>query len=213
MSRNHTLLKIGSFALAIVSMSAAYLPAQSLPIHGTPTPTPAASKPIRSIKVHVFTWANGYCEIDADNSMTSGIVSNMDFSIIGPTLVIDSTDATYSFVVVTTEVTGSVISALQSLGLVSPAGFDATWPQQLPSLSGPASYVIVADERLSPPNDVLRAAFNTLHSYYQSHRSELAAAAQARAIDAAQAAAHPPASNPPVSFVRLEYPDSPPSYQ
>jgi hypothetical protein len=145
--------------------------------------------------------------------MCSGVVSTIDFAIVGSDLTIDTSDAVYSFSVLRDSVSPATVSQLQLLGWVTANGFDATWPQPLPSLSAPAGYAVIDNsaDSMSPPPDSFRQALNVLHSYYQSHHDELIAQAQARAREAAEAAAR--INTPPVSFIRLEYPAALPTYK
>lgn len=193
-----------STALGLAGIIATLSSAQSL--SDAHAPANSSSKPLRVERFYVFSWPNGYSAVAHQTSMSSSIVSNIDFNIVGPELWIERPEATYCFIVSRIQITRDVLSALRSYGLVDAAGFDLAWPDQLPPRSGSAAYVTVSDQRLPQPDDSIRGALNVLHEYYQSHRLQLTAEANARAIaEAAQLAAPTPTPNPPVSFKRIEY--------
>ena len=204
-------LRAISSALASIAAITAALIAQLLPEANAQAPLIGSAKPVRSATLYVFVWPNGYSEVDTESSMNSGIVSNVDFSIVGPKLCTDSSEATYCFAISTVTVKRDVVTALKSYGLLDITGFDLAWPkQQLPALSGPAAYVVVPDQKLPPPSVPLRRAFDVLHQYYQAHRLELAVEAQARAAATPSAPPTGSASDPPVLFKRIEYPSPSP---
>ncbi len=162
------------------------------------------------LNLYVFRWPNGYSEIDPENCLSSGVVTNMDTTILGPELSIDTPKTSYHFSFVHVDVAPGTVATLTSYGLVDADGFDIAWPQNLPALTGPTRYAIVTDEKLAVPDERSRIAFDLMHAYYQAHRADLIAAAQAAAVS------HPsPTPNPsaaPVTVVGIEYSTPSPSH-
>lgn len=197
-----------SLAFCCAATIAAFLVAQSLPNAQAQTLPGGVSKPVHVETLYVFTWPNGYSEIDTESSMASGVVSTIDFNIVGPELSIDTSDATYRFVISAFSLRNDVVATLQSYGLVDTAGINTAWPSPLPSLTGPASYAVASNPALPAPNQSLLRAYDVLHRYYQAHRVELAAAAQARATAPPPTPA--PSSSPTATFVRVDYPSPTP---
>lgn len=170
------------------------------------------SKPVITQTMYVFTWPNGYSEIDIESSINSPIVTNINFNIVGSKLCIDSVDATYCFDIISTvQMKRQVVAALQLFGLADGAGFDVRWPKALPPLNGPVSYIVVPDPVLPAPSASVRQAFDILHAYYNLHRAQLAAA-QASA-SATPSPSPTPTAGPPVIFEKVEYPSPSPNPQ
>jgi hypothetical protein len=194
-------------AFVDTAVGAIFLIAQFIPggnAQGSPT---GPSKPVISQMMYVFSWPNGYSQVGLEGSL-SCIVTNIDFSIVGPELRIDSDAAIYDFSVSKFAITLGDLPRLKLAHVADSAGFDVEWPKALPSLSGPSAYVVVTDPRMPFSADSLRM-FDILHQYYQAHRLELAAAAQARA---AATPSPSPTPGPPVSFKRIEYPSPSPGH-
>jgi len=160
------------------------------------------SKPVIVQTLAVLSWSNGYSEVDG-NGPFDRTVSTIDFGIVPTHLKIDATDATYSFTVSRTAVAQSDLPRLQVAQVANTAGFDVQWPTALPSLSGPAAYVTIADP-LHPLTIDSKHSLDVLHQYYLTHRDQLRADAQARA--AAAASATPSPTPPFVTFKRIETP-------
>jgi hypothetical protein len=202
-------LRLVSTLLACVSIIGTLIVVQSLQEAKAQAGLTSSSKPRLVKTLYIFSWPNGYSEVDSEDGMISGIVSNIDFGIVGSELCIDASEATYCFAVSRISVTRRAVTALQSYGLVDKGGFDLSWPRQLPTLPGPAAYSVAIDQRLPAPTNSVRHAYDLLHQYYQAHRLELAAAALARAAATPSPTPRPP-SDPPVSFIRVEYPSPSP---
>jgi hypothetical protein len=161
------------------------------------------SKPVKEINVYAFRWPNGYSEIDFQGLMTSGVVTNIDPGILGSHLSIDTPETTYHFTVSLTAIPPAVVATLGSYGFVDLSGFDLDWPATLPPLNGPANYVEMNEKGVPGPSPSVLSALKALHSFYDAHRSQLAAAA------AVQPSANPSAepSDSPVSVIKIVYPN------
>lgn len=146
-------------------------------------------------------WPCGYSEVWlADYPVSARIVSNVDFSMFGPTVTFETADAVQNLIILGVIFTPYNVAVEQQIGDVDSRGMPSYWPSQLPVRSGDAAYVVLPNYNGSQPSSGGLAILDAVHRYYQSNQATLEAQALQRAVDeqrieaqqaAARAAAKP----------------------
>lgn len=169
----------------------------------------APEKPIITKFVVANVWPGGYSEVSSLESSGPRIVTNIDFSVFGPSIWLEANDAIYDLIVLWCKWTPEEVAQEQYYGSADAKGFPKHWPPQLPPRNGPAQYVFLS----TGPDAREKQLFDLLHRYYQQNRNRLEADARQREIDnqiastaeAGRRALIPPHSGPPVRFKRIEF--------
>lgn len=175
---------------------------------------PAAEKPIITKLLVANVWPGGYSEVYSLDSLSwFRAVSNIDFTVFEPAVMIETPDVIYDFFLLCSKWTANDVAQEQQYGSADLRGFPKYWPQQLPARAGFAQYLPLPLARGSS-DQAERHLFDLLHRHYQANRLSIEAQARQREIDnqkataaeAARRAAIRPHVGPPVTFKRIEYP-------
>lgn len=99
----------------------------------------AAEKPVISKMLVANVWPAGYSEIYLLDSQSGyRAVSNIDFTIFEPAVMIEMPDAIYDFFILCSRWSVQDVIQEQQSGNIGAKGLPNHWPQQLPSRVGPA---------------------------------------------------------------------------
>lgn len=173
-------------------------------------------KPIITKMLVANVWPGGYSEVYALDPLNGErVVSNIDFTVFEPAVMIETPDAIYDFFILCSRWSMQDVVQEQQSGSADARGFPTYWPQQLPSHAAAAHYLpLQSGSGLGVQAVADRRLLDLLHHHYQANRVQIEAHARQRAIDQARATAAeaarraliPPHFGPPVSFKRIEHP-------
>jgi hypothetical protein len=170
----------------------------------------AGDRPVVTTKLIAVVWPSGYSEVFSPSSCA---VSNIDFTVFGPLVRIETPETIYEFKIRWSERSAQDIQQDQQNGDADEQGFPVYWPASLPPREGPPRFVpISAAWAAGDQAPQERALLSLLHQYYQANRFVIdAQAPQARidqdealAAEAAQRQAELQPPGPPVIFDRIE---------
>lgn len=171
-------------------------------------------KPVITRLVVANVWPGGYSEVSSLESLSGfRIVTNIDFSVFAPGVMLETDDAIYDFFILCSKWTPRDVAQEQQYGYADARGFPRYWPQQIPPRTGPARYVSIPVASASGTQVQSEGQlFDLLHRYYQANRIQIEAHARQRetderratAAEAARRALIPTHFGPPVFFKRFE---------
>lgn len=173
------------------------------------------SKPIEFHLVFADVWPGGYSEVWLlEGGKPFRFVTNIDFRVFDPTLLLETSDAIHDFLILSTTYSAADVVYEQSVGVADGRGYPTYWPQQLPATNGGWAFVALPRQN----NGSTSVIASMLHQYYGANRDAIVAQAFRRQAAQDAAASLPlvtvtptPHVGPAVYFKRIEYPTPAPS--